>query len=135
MEGAELAKRWTMTATERATQIWPVLAWASTNRQILTYEVLSRLIGVPAAGLGQLLEPIQSYCLLNRMPPLTILVVSKNTGMPGSGFVAATDIPQHQGEVFGYDWLAKGCPTPDEFDAAVKKLPSCGIPSAPHRVP
>jgi hypothetical protein len=71
-----------MTAYERAAQIWSVLALAARNRQVLTYSIVGNLIGVPARGLGHLLEPIQSYCLLNRLPPLTILVVSEEDGMP-----------------------------------------------------
>ena len=37
-----------MSAGERAAQIWAVLALAARNRQILTYEIVGRLIGVPA---------------------------------------------------------------------------------------
>ena len=113
-----------MTATERAAQIWSVLAWAGTNRQILNYGDVSQLVGVPRQGLGPLLEPIQSYCLVHKLPPLSILVVSKATGLPGSGFIAAADIPRHQAKVFRHDWLAMGCPSPDDFAQAVKKLPS-----------
>ena len=40
----------------RATQIWPVLAWAATNRQTLTYGILGKLIGFPARGMGTLLD-------------------------------------------------------------------------------
>ena len=72
-----------MRIPERALQIWSVLALAAKNRQVLTYDILAKLIGVPRPGLGQLLEPIQSYCMLNKLPPLTILVVSEETGMPG----------------------------------------------------
>lgn len=41
-----------MTRSERASQIWAVLAWAAKNRQSLTYKQLAELIGVPQAGLG-----------------------------------------------------------------------------------
>src|SRR5262245_42313467 len=96
-----------MSTTERAAQIWAVLALAARNRQILTYEIVGRLIGVPARGLGQLLEPIQSYCMLKDLPPLTILVVQEGTGAPGSGFTAASasEFSKKQLEVFGFDWL------------------------------
>lgn len=117
-----------MKIAERAAQIWSVLALAARNRQILTYPLLSRLIGVPAPGLGQLLEPIQSYCLLKRLPPLTIIVVSSDTGLPGSGFTAASDIPRKQHEVFATDWLAHGAPSSEEFAKAVAEMPSNGIP-------
>ena len=117
-----------MRASERASQIWAVLALASRNRQVLTYSLVSRLVGVPQAGLGQLLEPIQSYCLLHKLPPLTILVVSSETGMPGSGFIAASDIPRVQQQVFEFDWLSHGAPSPETFADAVAKTPSNGAP-------
>jgi hypothetical protein len=46
-----------MSAAERATQIWAVLAFAARNRQILTYGLLARLVGIPAVGLAKSLEP------------------------------------------------------------------------------
>lgn len=114
-----------MTIPQRSAQIWPVLALAAKNRQILTYNILARAIGMPARGLGNMLEPIQSYCLIKKLPPLTILVVQKETGLPGPGFSAVSkDIPKHQIKVFEYDWLKHGCPSPEEFAKAVKELPS-----------
>lgn len=117
-----------MTANERATQIWSVLALAARNRQILTYDILSKLTGVPRPGLGQLLEPIQSYCLVHNLYPLTILVVSEETGMPGAGFIAAQDIPMAQQQVFSFNWLEHGAPSPDQFQEAVNRRPSNGLP-------
>lgn len=117
-----------MRIPERAAQIWSVLALAAKNRQTLTYSLVSRLIGVPTAGLGQLLEPIQSYCLMHKLPPLTIIVVSSETGLPGSGFTAASDIPRAQNSVFAHDWLAQSAPGPEQFAEAVAKVPSNGVP-------
>jgi hypothetical protein len=91
---------------------------------VLTYKILGKLIGVPARGLGHLLEPVQSYCLAHGFPPLTILVVSEDTGLPSSGFTAAEDIPKTQLAVFQYDWLAAGAPSPEELAAAVSQRPS-----------
>lgn len=115
-----------MTASERAHQIWPVLAWAARNRQVITYSILGKLIGVPPVGLGQLLEPIQSYCIMKGLPPLTIIVVREDTGMPGLGFIAAQDIPKTKVIVFKYDWLAHGCPRVDVLEKAVQNYPSNG---------
>src|SRR5947209_3066411 len=115
-----------MTTSERAVQIWPILALAARNRQVLTYNLLARLTGVPRVGLGQCLEPIQSYCLLQNLEPLTILVVSEQSGMPGTGFIAAADIPKTQQDVFSYDWLEHGCPSPEDFAKAVQARPSNG---------
>ena len=117
-----------MKFTERAAQIWSILALAATNHQILTYNTVSKLTNLPSQGLGQWLEPIQSYCLLNKLPPLTILVVSQNTGLPGAGFTAAQDIPKTQLEVFSYDWLSHGAPSPEKLEQAVKELPSNNNP-------
>ena len=91
-----------MTRFERASQIWAVLARAAKNRQTLTYGQVGKLIGVPTAGLGQLLEPIQSYCLIHNLPPLTLLVVQRETGLPGSGFtgVGAPEFARSQADVF-----------------------------------
>jgi hypothetical protein len=116
-----------MTTNERAVQIWPILALAARNRQVLTYNLLAKLTGLARVGLGQCLEPIQSYCLLRHLKPLTILVVSEKSGMPGTGFIAAADIPKAQQDVFAYDWVAHGCPSPEDFAQAVRKRPSNGV--------
>jgi hypothetical protein len=50
-----------MNVYEHATQIWAVSGLAARNRQVLNYDIVGRLIGVPARGLGRHLEPIQSY--------------------------------------------------------------------------
>ena len=115
-----------MTRAERAAQIWPLLTLCGSYRQILSYDLLSKLIGVPRPGLGQLLEPIQSYCILNGLPALTCLVVSENSGLPGEGFIAASDVPSAQAAVFDFDWLSQPVPTVDQLETAVQQLPSNG---------
>lgn len=94
-----------MTRHDRAAQLWPLLALAARNRQVLTYDIVSRLTGVPRPAVGGFLGPIQDYCLHHNLPPLTILVVSEESGLPGVGFIAARDIPKKQAEVFAFDWL------------------------------
>lgn len=116
-----------MKASEHAAQIWPVLALAARNHQVVSCGLLSRLISVPAAGLGQLLEPIQSYFLLNDLPPLRAIVVSKDSGLPGTGFIAARDLSREQLRVFGPDWIEAGCPTPDSLADAALHRPSNGV--------
>src|SRR5262249_7091669 len=120
-----------MTASQRAAQIWSVLALAAHNRQVLTYNMIARLTGIARVGLGPCLEPIQSYCLLRKLPPLTILVVGAKSGMPGVGFVAAQDIPRTQQEVFSFDWLEHGAPSSEDLERAVRERPSNGIIQVP----
>lgn len=122
-----------MNLSERAWQTWPVLSLAAGNRQILTYEIVSKLTGMHTPGLGGVLEQIQSYCLVHNLPPLSALVVNKGTGLPSEGFVATTDVPRAFIEVFEHDWLATPCPTPDELAESTKSRPSNGIAAA--RIP
>ncbi len=107
-----------MNQYQRALQLWSLLGLAARNRQILTYELVARLIGVPTPAVGGLLGPVQSYCLAHTLPPLTVLVVSEVSGMPGVGFIAAEHVPQAQADVFRFDWVARGAPSPDNFSEA-----------------
>ena len=115
-----------MSVEQRAAQLWPLLAYAAARHQLLTYGEVGKLIGVAARGLGKLLEPVQSYCLLRKLPPLTAIVVRRNTGRPGEGFSAVSDPTQEQHQVFAFDWLGHPSPAPAVFAAAVSVLPSCG---------
>ena len=113
---------------EKAAQIWPMLTEAAKNRQLLYYSDIDRS---NPKDVGKLyLEPIQSYCILSRLPALTVLVVSKSTGEPGWGFIAAEGFSLEQNKVFNFAWEKVETPAPDKLQAAVKKLPSCGIPEA-----
>jgi hypothetical protein len=115
-----------LTKGERAAQIWPMLTIAAARRQLLTYDMVARAIGVPRPGLGQLLEPVQSFCILNRLPPLSALLVSEVTGIPGEGFIAASDVPRAQAEVFAHDWQGTKPPDPVALEDAARRLPSNG---------
>jgi len=116
-----------MNRSERATQIWPLLVHCALNRQSLTYDMLGKLIGVPRQGLGQLLEPIQSYCILHKLPALTSLVVGQTTGSPGEGFIGAQDVPAEQASVYKWSWLKSTVPDEALFEHAAKYLPSNGL--------
>lgn len=120
-----------MNVSERAWQVWSLLAFAARNRQTLTYEIVAQLTGMATPGLGAVLEPIQSYCLLNKLPALSALVVNKGTGLPGTGFIAAEDVPREFIRIFNQDWLAVGCPSPDALAEAVRLHPSNGITIPP----
>jgi hypothetical protein len=82
-----------MRREERSQQLWSLLALAATHRQILTYDIVAKLTGVVRPGIGDFLRPIQQYCSENRLPALTSIVVSDDSGLPGEGFIAAHDVP------------------------------------------
>lgn len=117
-----------MTKTERATQIWSVLAWVARHRQNITYAQLAQVTGAFTGGLGALLEPIQSYCLIYELPPLTILVVQQESGIPGTGFTGASavELAQAQARVFAFNWLEHGNPGAKKLEDALRKRPSNG---------
>lgn len=115
-----------MTKGQRASQIWPVLTLCASRRLTLTYDELGRLIGVPRQGLGQLLEPIQSFCILHGLPALSSLVVSENSGLPGEGFIAAEHVPGAQAAVFDFRWLETPPADENELVEAWRRLPSNG---------
>lgn len=117
-----------MTRSERASQIWAVLAWCATHRQNITYSQLAQATGAFTGGLGQLLEPIQSFCLLKSLPPLTVLVVQQESGLPGSGFTgaSASELASAQSKVFTFNWLEHGNPGPEQLENAAREMPSNG---------
>ncbi len=116
-----------MKRVETALTVWSLLTLSAMKRQIMTDQLLSKLSGVPHHDLGRVLEPIQSYCILKDLPPLTSLVVESRTGVPGEGFIAATNLPQAQAETFAHDWLNEPVPQPADFQRAIDRLPSCGL--------
>ena len=68
-----------MATYERAIQIYQVLIAAAHARQILTYELLGRKIGMPARVLAKPLTHLMHYCQRKNLPPITLLVVQTNS--------------------------------------------------------
>jgi putative restriction endonuclease len=85
------------------------------TRSTITYTDLSQLIHRGGAHMmGPALEPLKDWCKARALPPLTVLVVSKETGLPGEG-VEVADIPRQTMEVFKHDWLSHMPPTVGEL--------------------
>lgn len=106
------------TRPTRALQAWLILVSRARNRQTLTYGMLDELMGYGSAHLGPILDYILKYCQANDLPPLTVLVVNKDTGLPGSGMGDYNFAQQEQ--VFRFDWFAIVPPTPEELEAVYK---------------
>lgn len=118
------------TLYERAFQIWPLLIHAARSRQILTYTQVADCTGMFTGGLGPCLEPIQSYCIEEELPPLTMLVVSEGTGLPGTGFTGADistpeDFARTLQTIFRFDWNGKA-PEIRRLEVAAARTPSNG---------
>jgi putative restriction endonuclease len=104
---SDSANHWT-----RAYIAWNELADFARGRQTVTYELLGKLIGIHHRAVKFALALIQDYCLDNRLPPLSILVVNKNTKLPGQGFIAwnADNIAEGLEQVWAFDWTTHGNP-------------------------
>lgn len=122
-----------MTREQRAAQIWPLLTFAASLRMTLTYKRVGELIGALPKSLGGWLEPIQSYCIIHELPPLTVLVVGEGNGMPGLGFSGAENVPAAQAWVFRHDWARTRVPTPEELARALAERPSHRLRSTPEK--
>lgn len=110
----DVHSRWT-----RALQIWLVLLGKAHLRQTMTYTELRDVVkfGSPV-GLGHVLEPILCYCLQHDLPPLSVLVVNRETGVPGMGFDASGDWHKAREEVYRFDWYGMVPPSPEDFEQA-----------------
>ena len=106
------------TNATRALQIWQILIAKANNRQTLTYGVLAQMLGFRGAGiLARMLGHIMHYCQQNGFPPLTVLVVNKDTGLPGKGLIEA-NLNADRETVFQFDWFGIFPPTPEELSDA-----------------
>jgi len=90
----------------RAYRAWAALTRAATERQVITYGQLADAIGIYHRAVRFTLGVIQDHCLNEKLPPLTILVVNQQTGLPGVGFIAwdADDIESGVRSVYGFNW-------------------------------
>src|SRR4051812_28364595 len=80
------------TMESRACQLWQVLVGCAHRRETVTYQAVCELLGhTQPKVLAKQLGRIMHYCSQNRLPPLTILVVNKNTGRPGDGLELKAD--------------------------------------------
>jgi putative restriction endonuclease len=86
--------------------VWPILVDSAKRRSKLFYEDLAPHISTNNLNVGRALRPIQAYCLDSRHPPLTSIVVKKQTGLPGDGFIAWNfdDLEAGQEAAFDFDW-------------------------------
>ncbi len=95
-----------MKVKEMAYAIWPILAERATGQRRIFYSDLADMIGIHPRPVYMGLDLIQTHCIDHNMPPLTVLVVSKDTGKPGAGFNRnyCPDLNQGLREVSNYNW-------------------------------
>lgn len=102
---------------ERAYRAWPMLIKRAENRTTITYGELGQALGVHHRAVRYVLSVIQDYCLEERLPPLTILIVNAS-GRPGTGFIAfdLENFDEGLERVYDFDW--RGIENPFGFAAS-----------------
>jgi alkylated DNA nucleotide flippase Atl1 len=99
-----------------------LLACAAKERKSYTYGNIANILGMGGAGvMAQFLGPIMHFCQQNDYPPLTVLVVNQETGLPGDGLTTLEEVNQDRERVFRFDWFAIAPPETQDFDKANNK--------------
>jgi HNH endonuclease len=106
-----LSKMAIVNQAERAFRTWSILTECAMNRGTITYGELGRRIGIHHRPIRFVLELIQDYCLNEKLPPLTILVVNQK-GLPGTGFIAwdIDNLQEGIEKVHSYPWITSPNP-------------------------
>jgi alkylated DNA nucleotide flippase Atl1 len=105
----------------RAQQIWQILISYASNKQLITYGELAKIIGFKGSGvLAHPLGHIMNYCQANDLPPLTSIVFNQTTGRPGIGLTAIKSyeyLDLERLKVFKYNWYRLIPPTIEDYEA------------------
>jgi len=108
-----------MTRYQRSMQIWILLTSATLNRKTYTYGEIAGLLGFKGAGvMAQFLAPIMWLCENNNYPPLTIIVVNQETGLPGDGLSTIEEVNTDREKVFNFTWFEIEPPQIEDFRQA-----------------
>lgn len=101
-----------MNQYERAFRAWPILTTTAANKTTITYGELADRLGVHHRVVSHILSKIQDYCLDEKLPPLTILVVGKSNRHPGTGFIAwdIDNLEEGFSRVYEYPWRDRANP-------------------------
>jgi putative restriction endonuclease len=91
---------------ERAFRAWPLLTATAAKRSTITYAALSDALRMHPRPIRYVLSKIQDWCLEEKKPPLTILVVSGHSHRPGEGFIAwdVNDLDEGYEQVYAFPW-------------------------------
>lgn len=108
-----------MTRYQRSMQIWILLTSATIERKTYTYGEIADILGFEGAGvMGQFLGLIMRLCENDEYPPLTILVVNKETGLPGDGLSTIDKVNSDRERVFNFNWFGVEPPQIEDFEEA-----------------
>jgi len=106
-----------MTRYQRAQHVWSLLIVSAMDRKSFTYSQVGKILGVGGGNMvSQYLKPVMNYCEKNGYPPLTVMVVNKETGLPGEGLTTVDNVNQDREAVYCFDWFSVEWPTESDFE-------------------
>ncbi|MCW3125291.1 MAG: endonuclease [Bacteroidetes bacterium] len=100
---------------QRAYSAWKILTEVSFQRGTITYGDLAKLLNIHPRPIRIILGIIYDHCVNNNLPPLTILVLNKLTGLPGSGFTDYDPLNPQKVFDFVYDFNWRIIENPFEY--------------------
>lgn len=110
----------------RALQIWQILIAHASNKQLLTFGELAKIIGFDGAGvLAHPLGYIMDYCQYYELPPLTSIVINQVTGSFGDGLVTVNEyetVDLARLDVFYFQWYKLLPPSIEELENIHSKI-------------
>lgn len=106
-----------MTKFQRSMQLWSLLVCAARERRTYTYGDAAKILSLGGAGvMGSFLGPIMFYCQQKKYPPLTVLVVNQDSGLPGEGLTTLQNVDVDREHVFRFDWFGIAPPESSDFE-------------------
>jgi len=69
-----------------------------------------------AGVIGSFLGPIMWYCENNEYPPLTVLVVNQETGLPGEGLSTMENVNTDREQVYNFNSFSIEPPETSNFE-------------------
>ncbi len=110
-----------MTRYKRASQVWSLLICAARERKSYTYGEIANILGFGGAGvMAHILGCIMWFCKENCLPPLTVLVVNQETGLPGEGLTTLEEVNSDREAVFKFNWFGIEPPQNTDFESVDK---------------
>jgi len=91
---------------QRAYQAWPLLTFAASHHQFITYKELAQHLGLIDIAVNHALGRIRSYCEAKKIPFLNLIVVGAN-GLPNDPtlpYHEHFDLAKEQARVFTHLW-------------------------------
>ena len=92
--------------------VFDCLKQCAAQQRTVNYGDVGKQVGLAARGTAKPLYYIRDVCLERGLPPLTALVVRKDTGLPSVGLkpdqtqVTRAEWHEMTSRVFAYDWSA-----------------------------